>query len=153
MLKYLKNIDLHQSPKDVLNSLTSLDYKKIDNDLIFVALASFKEPIVLIAGGFDKMEDLTNFMKDVKSRVKTVIFMGAAAERFAEAARLAGITQLIMASDMKDAVAKGRTAASPGDVVLLSPACSSFDYYSCFEERGEDFKRIVMSLDEGEGTH
>lgn len=129
------------------------DSKATNTDSVMKALASFKEPIVLIAGGFDKMEDLTNFMKDVKSRVKTVIFMGAAAERFAEAARLAGITQLVMASDMKDAVAKGRTAASPGDVVLLSPACSSFDYYSCFEERGEDFKRIVMSLDEGEGTH
>lgn len=125
------------------------DSKATNTDSVLKALESFTEPLILIAGGFDKMENLTNFMKHVKLRVKTCIFLGAAAERFSEAARQAGVSDIRMATDMKDAVEKGRLAATAGDVVLLSPACSSFDSYSCFEERGEDFKRIVWGLSKG----
>lgn len=56
------------------------------------------------------------------------------------------------ALSMKDAVEKGYKLAETGDIVLLSPACSSFDWYSCFEERGDDFKRCVHMLQEG-GHH
>ena len=67
-----------------------------------------------------------------------------------------GFAQCTLASpfyvSMKDAVEKGYKLAETGDIVLLSPACSSFDWYSCFEERGDDFKRCVHMLQEG-GHH
>ena len=65
------------------------------------------------------------------------------------AAKEAGVQPIYRASSMKDAVEQGYKLAVQGDIVLLSPACSSFDWYSCFEERGDDFKNCVHMLQEG----
>ena len=68
--------------------------------------------------------------------------MGDAAARFEESAKAAGVEDIVRVRSMAEAVAKGHELAKPGDVVLLSPACSSFDWYHCFEERGDDFKKL-----------
>lgn len=116
------------------------------------ALESFDQQVILLAGGHDKMTPLEDFMELVKEKTKAVIFMGEAADRFETAAKEAGVKPIYRALSMKEAVEQGYKLAETGDIVLLSPACSSFDWYSCFEERGDDFKRCVHMLQEG-GHH
>lgn len=128
------------------------DSKATNVDSVVKALESFEQPVILLAGGHDKMTPLEDFMELVKKRTKSVIFMGAAAERFEAAAKDAGVAHIYRADSMKDAVYQAYELAGAGDIVLLSPACASFDWYSCFEERGDDFKRCVQMLEEG-GHH
>ncbi len=126
------------------------DSKATNTDSAIKALESFPgNKIVLIAGGDDKMTDLTNFMKLVKKNCAKLILVGDAAARFKEAAlanefpaqniREAGYS-------MEKAVAIARSLAKPGQVVLLSPACASFDMFTDFEERGKVFKNIVNGM-------
>ena len=128
------------------------DSKATNVDSVIKALESFDQQVILLAGGHDKMTPLEDFMELVKEKTKAVIFMGEAADRFETAAKTAGVKPIYRALSMKDAVEKGYKLAETGDIVLLSPACSSFDWYSCFEERGDDFKRCVHMLQEG-GHH
>lgn len=122
------------------------DSKATNTDSAIKAIEAFTEPIILLAGGHDKLTDLTEFMALVKARVRHLILMGEASQRFAEAAKAAGVTNIYQVRSMAEAVAKGHELAKSGDVVLLSPACSSFDWYHCFEERGDDFKNEVQAL-------
>lgn len=128
------------------------DSKATNVDSVVKALESFDKPVILLAGGHDKMTPLEEFMQLVKENTKAVIFMGEAADRFEEAAKAAGVEPIYRASTMRDAVEQGYKLAESGDIVLLSPACASFDWYSCFEERGDDFKACVQMLQEG-GHH
>ena len=125
------------------------DSKATNVDSVVKALESFDQSVILLAGGHDKMTPLEDFMQLVKDHTKAVIFMGEAADRFEAAAKEAGVQPIYRASSMKDAVEQGYKLATQGDIVLLSPACSSFDWYSCFEERGDDFKNCVHMLQEG----
>lgn len=122
------------------------DSKATNTDASIKAMQSFDQPILLIAGGYDKGTVLEGYMTEVKKNVKTLILLGAAADRFEKAARRAGISSIVRVKDMQEAVEESRKWASAGDVVLLSPACSSFDMYHNMEERGMDFKRIVKGL-------
>lgn len=122
------------------------DSKATNTDSAVKALEAFKEPVILLAGGYDKMTDLTDFMAMVKTHAKALVLMGDAAARFEEAAKAAGIDSIYRVRSMAEAVAKGHELSKPGDVVLLSSACSSFDWYHCFEERGDDFKNEVHAL-------
>ena len=127
------------------------DSKATNTDSAIKALESFEEPIVLLAGGDDKMTDLTEFMDLVKARCRALILGGNAAARFKEAALKAGIEEdkiFEAGYSMEKGVELARAAARPGDAVLLSPACASFDMYSGFEERGRDFKAIVRRMAE-----
>lgn len=121
------------------------DSKATNTDATIKALLSFDEPIVLMLGGHDKGEDLYEFLKLVNKRVKHIIFMGEATGRFVAVAKEVGIESDMFecANSMPEAVEKATKNAVKGDIVLLSPACSSFDWYNSFEERGEDFKKIV----------
>lgn len=128
------------------------DSKATNVDSVVKALESFPQRVILLAGGRDKLTPLDEFMPFVKEHTKSVVFMGEAAERFEDAAKAAGIEQIYRVNSMKEAVQKGFDLAHAGDIVLLSPACASFDWYSCFEERGDDFKCYVHMLQEG-GHH
>ena len=125
------------------------DSKATNVDSVVKALDAFDQPVILLAGGHDKLTPLDDFMQVVKVHTKELILMGEAADRFENAAKVAGITHIHRADSMKNAVQIGHDLASQGDIVLLSPACSSFDWYSCFEERGEDFKNVVKAMQEG----
>ena len=125
------------------------DSKATNTDAAIKALEAFDGHIVLIAGGDDKMTDLSDFMRLVRARVDELILVGAAAERFAEAAADAGIAPAHIRRvgyDMEAAVRLAHELARPPQTVLLSPACASFDMYGGYEERGRDFKRIVNGL-------
>ena len=125
------------------------DSKATNTDSAIKALEAFDGHIILIAGGDDKLTDLTEFMALVHARVDELILVGDATERFAAAALEAGIAakQIHRAGyHMTEAVRIAHERASAPQTVLLSPACASFDMYGGYEERGRDFKRIVNEL-------
>ncbi|MFC1726590.1 UDP-N-acetylmuramoyl-L-alanine--D-glutamate ligase [candidate division KSB1 bacterium] len=121
------------------------DSKSTNVDSLKFALLSFNTPVTLIAGGKDKMVDVTVLNPLIKYKVKNLVLIGQAAERFKKEFELyAGIVH--MASSMEDAVFASKRMAMAGEVVLLSPACSSFDMYNNFEERGDDFRNLVKKI-------
>ena len=131
------------------------DSKATNTDSAIKALETFDAGIVLLAGGDDKMTDLTDFMALVRARVTELILIGAAAKRFHEAARAAGIEEAHIHEvgySMEKAVETAHALARPPQVVLLSPACASFDMYDGMEFRGKHFKELVRSYeDKGKG--
>ena len=125
------------------------DSKATNTDSAIKALETFDGHIILIAGGDDKMTDLTDFLKLVNERADYMILVGDAAVRFKAAAIESGFSaeKIFEAGySMQKAVDIAKNISAPPQVVLLSPACASFDMYDNFEERGKDFKRIVNEL-------
>jgi len=108
------------------------------------ALQSFDAPIVLILGGKDKGSDFTKLRRLVKARAKKVVLVGAAKDKIRKA--LAGVVPMEEAESFSEVVPRAYAAASRGDVVLLAPACTSWDMFKNFEERGRTFKRDVRAL-------
>lgn len=125
------------------------DSKATNTDSAIKALESFQEPILLIAGGDDKMTDLKDFMQLVKEKCRKLVLVGAATERFRNEALsvgIAGADILEAGYDLAKAVELCRREAKPGEIVLLSPACASYDMFTGFEHRGRVFKEIVNGL-------
>ncbi|MGQ9512212.1 UDP-N-acetylmuramoyl-L-alanine--D-glutamate ligase [Thermodesulfitimonas sp.] len=122
------------------------DSKGTNPDAAIKALEAYREPIVLIAGGRNKGSDFGAFAKKIKEKVRVLVVVGESAEAIAAAARAAGVTGIRHARDFREAVYLARDAARPGDVVLLSPACASWDMFRNYEERGELFKRLVREI-------
>ena len=125
------------------------DSKATNTDSAIKALETFVGHIVLIAGGDDKGTDLSDFLKLVNERVDYLILVGDAAARFKTCAldkNFPADRILEAGYSMQRAVDLSKAISHPPQVVLLSPACASFDMYSDFEERGRDFKRIVNGL-------
>lgn len=111
------------------------------------ALETLAEPIILIAGGSDKGIPFDPMAPLVAAKVKVLILTGPTAPKIEEAVRAAGYTRLLLhAGDMAEAVRLARGEAAPGDNVVLSPGCASFDAYRNFEERGRHFKQLVEIL-------
>ncbi|MCS6898257.1 MAG: UDP-N-acetylmuramoyl-L-alanine--D-glutamate ligase [Myxococcales bacterium] len=109
------------------------------------ALRGLTEPkAVLLAGGRDKQGSYEPLVAALQERGRALVVLGEAADRIAEAA--AGVVPILRASSMAEAVALAREAARPGDAVLLSPACSSFDMFRDYKERGDRFTQAVLSL-------
>jgi len=106
------------------------------------ALSNGQKNIILIAGGKDKGGDLADMARLISTTVKKVILIGEAANRFGKVLK----TDLIFSGDLKEAVNTAYSLAGQGDIVLLSPACASFDMFSNFEERGKIFKELVDRL-------
>lgn len=109
------------------------------------ALAAFVAPTILIAGGLDRgitFEELRPYM----STIKAVVTLGETAKQFEELARSCGVEHILHATDMQDAVSKSFPLSNPGDIILLSPACASWDQYPSFEVRGDHFIDAVMKL-------
>jgi UDP-N-acetylmuramoylalanine--D-glutamate ligase len=100
--------------------------------------------VILILGGKDKAGEFERMRDVVASKARTVLTIGKAAERIAEA--LDGASEIVPAKDMSNAVRWAREHAKAGDTVLLSPACASFDQYRNFEHRGEHFEELVRAL-------
>ena len=123
------------------------DSKATNVDAVVQALAAFDAPVVLIAGGRDKGGGYHALRPAVQARVKRLVVMGEAAE--AIAAELGPLCPqgAVQAVDMGQAVALARSCAQPGDVVLLSPACSSFDMFTDYTHRGRAFAAAVRGQD------
>jgi UDP-N-acetylmuramoylalanine--D-glutamate ligase len=144
-LREFKGVEHRLEPVRELEGVKYVNDSKATNvDAVWYALGSFESPIVLIAGGKDKGNDYSPLYEPVKKKVRAMILIGAAADRMFK--EFSDKTKCIMASTMEDAVKKARDAALPGDVVLLSPACASFDMFHDYEHRGREFKKAVMEL-------
>lgn len=122
------------------------DSKGTNTDASIKALAAIEGGIILIAGGYDKGSSFDDFIAAFNGKVKRLILLGKTAPKIKEAAKKNGFTNIIIAENMEECVREGFRSAMPGDTVLLSPACASWDMYTCFEERGEHFKKCVRSL-------
>jgi len=109
------------------------------------ALESFSEPIVLIAGGKGKGQDFTPLARAARGRVRHAILIGEDAGKIATALQPVRVPVSRSAS-LADAVQEARAIAAPGDVVLLSPACASFDMFQDYEHRGDIFRALVTDL-------
>jgi UDP-N-acetylmuramoylalanine--D-glutamate ligase len=120
------------------------DSKGTNVGSVVKSLQSFSEPVILIAGGKDKNGDLSPLKELVEKRVKHLILLGEAKERMNH--ELGGLTDTVMAKTMEEAVSLARQKAKGGEVVLLSPACSSFDMFKDYKERGRVFKEAVVRL-------
>ncbi|RMF62039.1 MAG: UDP-N-acetylmuramoyl-L-alanine--D-glutamate ligase [Calditrichaeota bacterium] len=108
------------------------------------ALESFHPPLILIAGGRDKGDDFSQIATAVADRVKLLLLLGEAAEKIDLALR--NDVPRVRVQSLAEAVRLARQAAAPGDTVLLSPGCASFDQFQNFEERGKRFKAAVGAL-------
>jgi len=115
---------------------------------VVAALRSFDAPKVVILGGMDRGLDFGELVRAVVStKVREVLLMGQTADRLAQSLRAAGFNQQRRVRGMTEAVDQARAAAQPGDVVLLSPGCPSFDMFRNFEDRGEQFKAVVAGME------
>jgi UDP-N-acetylmuramoylalanine--D-glutamate ligase len=120
------------------------DSKGTNVGSVVKSLQSFREPVILIAGGKDKGGDLSPLKEGIRSHVRRMILIGEASGRMA--GELGGLTQTSMAASLEEAVLLAYRSAEKGEVVLLSPACSSFDMFKDYKERGRVFKEAVKRL-------
>ena len=120
------------------------DSKATNVDAAVKAVSSFPGGIHLILGGKDKDSDYATMTDLLKQRVKVVYTIGSAAEKIER--QLHGVVKIVSAETMQAAVNEASSAAAPGDVVLLAPACSSFDQFENYEHRGRVFRQLVSEL-------
>jgi UDP-N-acetylmuramoylalanine--D-glutamate ligase len=111
------------------------------------SLASFERPIVLIAGGRDKDSDFSVLNDLIQKRVKALVLVGETKEHLARVWQ--GLAPAHLAADLPDAVQRAAHLAQPGEVVLLSPACASFDMFRDYAHRGEIFQKAVKEVGHG----
>jgi len=120
------------------------DSKATNVDAAIKAIEAFPSGIHLILGGKDKDSDYTVLAALLRERVKAVYTIGSAAEKIER--ELSGVVKMVGAGTIDIAVREASQAAVPGDVVLLAPACSSFDQFENYEHRGRTFRQIVNAL-------
>jgi UDP-N-acetylmuramoylalanine--D-glutamate ligase len=120
------------------------DSKGTNVGAVVKSLASFSAPVILLAGGVDKGGDYGVLRDGVRKRVKRLVLFGVAKEMIAKA--LGPLTETVIVDNLEAAVRDAHQHARPGDVVLLSPACSSFDMFRNYAERGKVFKNLVQAL-------
>ncbi len=122
------------------------DSKGTNIDAAVTALRAIEKNVILIAGGDAKGQVFDDFIRQFDGSVKKMILLGRDGHLIAEAADRCGFTDYVTCRDMEACVRKAYELAEPGDTVLLSPACASWDMYTNFEQRGEHFKNCVSRL-------
>jgi len=120
------------------------DSKGTNVGAVVKSLASIDPPVILLAGGVDKGGSYEPLRSLVRQRVKRLVLFGEAREKIQRA--LGQETETMLVSSLEEAVARASAAARPGDTVLLSPACSSFDMFRDYAERGDRFRALVEAL-------
>ncbi|HWV30521.1 MAG TPA: cyanophycin synthetase, partial [Dyadobacter sp.] len=145
-LKSFTNAPHRLEQVEVIGGVTYINDSKATNvDSVFYALGSFDQPVILIAGGVDKGNDYSQIEELVKNKVKGLIVLGKDPAKL-ENYFSGKVPQIYATEDVQDAVNKGREWGVPGDIVLLSPACASFDLFKNYEDRGDQFKAAVRNL-------
>jgi UDP-N-acetylmuramoylalanine--D-glutamate ligase len=144
-LKNFKGVEHRLEFVRELHGVTYVNDSKGTNvDSVWFALQSFAQPIVVMLGGRDKGNDYSRLHELVKRNVRAVVAIGESAEKVKSS--FEQIVPVTMCSSMEDAVRAGQRLARQGDVVLLSPACASFDWFENYEHRGRVFKDLVHRL-------
>ena len=121
------------------------DSKATNVDSVWYALRSFSNPLRLILGGKDKGNDYSSIVDQVKNNVKKIYAIGSSAEKISSF--FSSMVEVEKMDTLEETVVKAFSEASAGDVVLLSPACASFDMFDSYEHRGKIFKQSVMQLE------
>ncbi len=122
------------------------DSKATNPDAAIKGIKAMNRPTVLIGGGYDKKSTYTEWIKSFDGKVKKLILLGETKEDIARDAMECGFTDFAFADSFPEAVEMAIEAAEPGDAVLLSPACASWDMFPNYEVRGEKFKELVLGL-------
>ena len=121
------------------------DSKATNVNSLWYALESFAQPVILIAGGRDKGNEYGPVKELVRAKVRGLVAIGESADKVMQ--ELGGIVaEAVTAASMEQALEFARYLAKPGYVVLLSPACASFDMFEDFVDRGDTFRRIVLEM-------
>ena len=144
-LRVFKGVAHRMEPVATIDGVLYVnDSKGTNPDSTEKALGSYGErPIVLIAGGRNKGSDMAVLVPLMRAHCRGVVLVGEATGDFIDAFARTGYTDYVCADSFEDAVAKAREMAQSGDVVLLSPACASWDMFDNFEQRGDLFKELV----------
>ena len=122
------------------------DSKGTNPDAAIKGIRAMNRPTVLIGGGYDKGSEYKEWIQSFDGKVKKLVLLGATKEKIAKDAECCGFTDYMFADTFEEAVLTAAKLAEPGEAVLLSPACASWDMFSSYEVRGEKFKEIVNSL-------
>jgi len=125
------------------------DSKATNPGAALAAISSRKAPIIWIAGGRDKGLSFEALAEAARENVRTALLIGEAAGKIARA--LSGRVAFELVETLEEAVHRAHSLAEPGDAVVLAPACASFDQFKGFEERGDQFMKLVRALPEARG--
>ncbi|HEY7098820.1 MAG TPA: UDP-N-acetylmuramoyl-L-alanine--D-glutamate ligase [Terriglobales bacterium] len=144
----IRNFKAVEHRLEYVGTVRGVDYfndsKATNVDATIKALESFPANIHIILGGKDKGSDYTVLNNLLRERVKQVYTIGAAAEKIES--HIKGAAKVTHAETLENAIQQAAVVAQPGDVVLLAPACASFDQFKSYEHRGRVFKEVVLSL-------
>ena len=144
-LRDFKGVEHRLEIVQTINGVTYINDSKATNvDSVWYALQSYDAPLILLLGGRDKGNDYDRLRDLVRKHVKAVIAIGESAGKVQSS--FDGIVPVESAASMDQAVRAATARAVRGDIVLLSPACASFDWFKNYEDRGRVFKEIVRSL-------
>lgn len=122
------------------------DSKGTNPDAAIKGIQAMNRPTLLIGGGFDKQSTYESWIRAFDGKVKYLVLIGETREKIAETARREGFHEILMAENLEEAVKICADKAEPGDAVLLSPACASWDQFDSYEQRGDLFKEYVIAL-------
>lgn len=146
-VKDFKGVEHRVEYVDEINGVTYFnDSKGTNPDAAIKAIEAMKRPTILIAGGYDKEAEFDGLIKAFGGTVKLLILLGETKNKIAEAAEKNGFSSYKFVESMEAAVKIAYQEALPGDCVLLSPACASWDMYKNYEQRGAIFKECVSNL-------
>jgi UDP-N-acetylmuramoylalanine--D-glutamate ligase len=143
-LESFELLEHRMTPVADIDGVSYIDDSKATNvGAVYSALESIDKPIILIAGGRDKGGDYSILAEPVRNKVKHMLLIGEARDKMTRA--FLAFTNVEELDSLQEAVFRAASLAEPGDVVLLSPACASFDMFSSYAERGDVFKNAVQA--------
>ena len=122
------------------------DSKGTNPDAAIKAVEAMVRPTIVIGGGYDKQSSYEEWIASFGDKVKCLVLLGATADKIEKTAREAGFEKILRAGSLEEAVTLSAKQAEPGDAVLLSPACASWDMFKSYEQRGTLFKEYVNKL-------
>jgi UDP-N-acetylmuramoylalanine--D-glutamate ligase len=145
-LKTFKNAPHRLEPVAIINGVDFINDSKATNvDSVVYALGSYESAIIWIAGGIDKGNDYSLIRDQVKKKVKALICLGTDNSKLTKYFK-DSMPVIHETENVHEAVRLGLREAKPGDVVLLSPACASFDLFKNYEDRGDQFRKAVLDV-------
>lgn len=150
-IKAVKDFKPVEHRVEFVKTVAGVDYyndsKGTNPDAAIKGIQSMDRPTVLIGGGYDKGGDFTEWIRSFDGKVKKLLLLGATKEKIAEDARKCDFTEYQFVDSLEEAVRTASELAEPGDAVLLSPACASWDMFDSYEQRGNMFKDFVKGLE------
>ncbi|MFV0520299.1 MAG: UDP-N-acetylmuramoyl-L-alanine--D-glutamate ligase [Lachnospirales bacterium] len=147
VISHFKGVEHRLEFIKIIHGVTFINDSKATNpDSSINAIKSINQPIILIVGGYDKNLPIFEFVKEITKKVKHLIIIGETKDKFVNSCLKIGYTDFTVCESLESAALEGFKVAKPGDCVLLSPSCSSYDMFDNFEHRGKVFKEAIHKL-------